>query len=105
MISGMRGSSRRGTYHVGNIACLKDFDFVFVSVDDGPARLVIVDWLSANGIPFVDCGWALIAQGGGLSGFVRITGIDRVAFDPMWARCVCRRKNKRRRIPQTGANH
>ena len=31
-----------------NIERLGDFDFVFVSVDDGPARLHIVDWLPAE---------------------------------------------------------
>jgi hypothetical protein len=64
-----------------NIARLKEFDFVFVSVDDGPARLAIVDWLSANGIPFVDCGMGLNRSTVGLSGFVRITGVDRQAFE------------------------
>lgn len=64
-----------------NVGRLKEFDFVFVSVDDGPARRLIVDWLSANGIPFVDCGMGLNRSTVGLSGFVRITGIDRKAFD------------------------
>ena len=64
-----------------NIAQLKDFDFVFVSVDDGPSRLVIVDWLSANNIPFVDCGMGLTRSAIGLSAFIRITGTDRRAFD------------------------
>ena len=64
-----------------NVTRLKDFDFVFVSVDDGPARLLIVDWLSAKGIPFVDCGMGLNRSTVGLSGFVRITGVDRKAFD------------------------
>lgn len=64
-----------------NVARLKEFDFVFVSVDDGPARLLIVDWLSANNIPYVDCGMGLNRSTVGLSGYVRITGIDRDAFE------------------------
>ena len=64
-----------------NLQRLKDFDFVFVSVDDGPSRLLITDWLSANEIPFVDCGMGLNRSAVGLSGFVRITGTDRKAFD------------------------
>ena len=64
-----------------NIERLSDFDFVFVSVDDGPARLNIVDWLSAKGIPYVDCGMGLVRSSVGLSGFVRITGVDRKAFE------------------------
>jgi molybdopterin/thiamine biosynthesis adenylyltransferase len=64
-----------------NIERLSGFDFVFVSVDDGPARLLIVDWLSARGIPYVDCGMGLDRSVVGLSGFVRATGTDRKAFD------------------------
>ncbi|WP_321795310.1 ThiF family adenylyltransferase [Caballeronia sp. J97] len=66
---------------VENVERLKVFDFVFVSVDDGPSRLLIVDWLSSNGVPFVDCGMGLTRSTVGLSGFVRITGVDRKAFD------------------------
>lgn len=64
-----------------NIERLATFDFVFVAVDDGPARRYIVDWLSTKEIPFVDCGMGLTRSVVGLSGFVRITGIDRKAFD------------------------
>lgn len=64
-----------------NVERLKDFDFVFVSVDDGPARRLIIDWLSANGVPYVDCGMGLNRSTVGLSGFVRVTGGDRKAFD------------------------
>jgi hypothetical protein len=64
-----------------NVGRLKEFDFVFVSVDDGPARQLIVDWLSANGVPFVDCGMGLNRSTVGLSGFVRITGVDRQSFE------------------------
>jgi|tagenome__1003787_1003787.scaffolds.fasta_scaffold20987779_5 hypothetical protein len=64
-----------------NIERLAEFDFVFVSVDDGPARLLIAEWLSARGIPYVDCGMGLNRSTTGLSGFVRITGTDREAFE------------------------
>ena len=64
-----------------NIERLSDFDFVFVSVDEGPTRLHIVDWLSARNIPYVDCGMGLTRSLVGLSGFVRITGVDRQAFE------------------------
>lgn len=64
-----------------NIELLKEFNFVFVSVDDGPSRLVIVDWLTSNGIPFVDCGMGLNRSVVGLNGAVRITGTDRSAFE------------------------
>ena len=64
-----------------NIERLAEFDFVFVSVDDGPSRLLIVDWLSARGIPYVDCGMGLNRSTIGLCGVVRITGTDRKAFE------------------------
>lgn len=64
-----------------NIECLREFDFIFVSIDDGPSRLNIVNWLSMNGIPFIDCGMGLNRSLVGLNGVVRITGTDRSAFD------------------------
>lgn len=64
-----------------NIDQLGNFDFVFVSVDDGPARLEIVEWLSSRAIPFVDCGMGLNRSVVGLNGVVRITGVDRSAFE------------------------
>ncbi|HEY1631871.1 MAG TPA: ThiF family adenylyltransferase [Rhizomicrobium sp.] len=64
-----------------NIERLSAFDFVFVSVDDGPSRGQIVDWLSAKGIPYVDCGMGLTRSLVGLSGLVRITGTNRAAYE------------------------
>jgi len=65
-----------------NVELLRDFDFVFVAVDDGPSRRFIVDWLSAAGIPFVDCGMGLDRSfGNTLNGMVRITGTDRDAYE------------------------
>ena len=64
-----------------NIEKLAGYDFVFVSVDDGLARRLIVDWLSTNGIPYIDCGMGLERAKSGLSGFVRVTGTDRRAFE------------------------
>ena len=65
----------------GNVERLLEFDFVFVSVDDGPARRLIVDWISSKSIPFIDCGMGLNRSVVGLNGTVRITGVDRAAFD------------------------
>lgn len=64
-----------------NIEQLQDYDFVFVSVDDGPSRLCMVEWLSSKGIPFVDCGMGVNRLPDGLNGTVRITGVDRKAFE------------------------
>lgn len=65
-----------------NIEQLRGLDFVFVAVDDGPSRGFIVEWLSAVGIPFVDCGMGLERSfGGALNGMVRITGADRAVYE------------------------
>jgi hypothetical protein len=64
-----------------NVERLREFDFVFISVDDGPSRLYVVDWLSSNEIPFVDCGMGLNRSVVGLNGAVRVTGTDRPAFE------------------------
>lgn len=64
-----------------NVETLRGLDFVFISVDDGPARFFIADWLSGNGIPFVDTGMGLARSKEGLNGVVRITGVDREAFE------------------------
>lgn len=39
-----------------NVAELTDFNFVFLCMDSGPAKKLIVGTLQANGIPFVDVG-------------------------------------------------
>jgi hypothetical protein len=64
-----------------NIESLRDLDFVFIAVDDGPARFLIADWLSRSGIPFVDTGMGLARSKEGLNGVVRITGVDREAYE------------------------
>jgi len=65
-----------------NVDRLRGLDFVFVSVDDGPSRRFLVDWLSSAGIPYVDCGMGLNRSfGSALNGVVRITGVDREAYD------------------------
>jgi hypothetical protein len=64
-----------------NVEQLRGVDFVFLSIDNGPGRIFLTDWLSANGIAFVDCGMGLNRTKGGLNGAVRITGVDRAAFE------------------------
>jgi hypothetical protein len=64
-----------------NVERLRRFDFVFVSVDDGPSRRFIIDWLSAASVPYVDCGMGLNRSFDGLNGVVRITGVDRSAYE------------------------
>lgn len=39
-----------------NISVLDGFDFVFISIDDGPSRKIIADRLVERNIPFIDVG-------------------------------------------------
>ncbi len=65
-----------------NVDRLREFDFVFVSVDDGPSRGFVVEFLSREDVPYVDCGMGLNrSHGATLNGVVRITGVDRAAYD------------------------
>lgn len=43
-----------------NVAELADFEFVFVSVDDGDARRIICEYLAAAGVPFIDVGMDVV---------------------------------------------
>jgi hypothetical protein len=47
--------------------------FVFLCIDDGPAKQVIVAHCEARGIPFVDTGMGIDVIDGALSGIVRTT--------------------------------
>lgn len=42
-----------------NIGELAGFDFVFICVDNGPARRLVSDFLQGQGTPFIDVGMAL----------------------------------------------
>lgn len=64
-----------------NIEALVGYDFVFVALDHGPSRGLIVEWLSARDIPFVDCGMGLNRAPVGLNGVVRISGVNRPAYE------------------------
>lgn len=64
-----------------NIERLRGFDFVFITIDHGPSRIFIADWVSSNGIAFVDCGMGLNRVPVGLNGVARVTGVDRHAFE------------------------
>lgn len=56
-----------------NTDALRDLDFVFISVDDGEAKKVIVDALETFGIPFIDVGMGVEEIDGKLTGIVRTT--------------------------------
>ena len=52
---------------------LRDLDFIFLSVDDGEAKKLIVDALEVSGIPFIDVGMGVEEVNGKLTGIVRTT--------------------------------
>lgn len=66
-----------------NIACLSEFDFVFVCVDDAPSRQMIVQSCHDASVPFVDVGMGLNKGTNGLYGFVRTAGGERGDFDKL----------------------
>jgi hypothetical protein len=62
-------------YHVdeSNVAELRDMNFVFLCIDAGDAKRVIVENLEAFGIPFIDVGLGVDQVGDSLRGIVRVT--------------------------------
>lgn len=56
-----------------NVHELANLDFVFVAVDDGEAKKVIVDALEEFGVPFIDVGLGVEEVDGKLTGIVRTT--------------------------------
>ena len=56
-----------------NIHLLREMEFVFVCVDDGAARKLLVTQLEAWGISFVDVGMGLYETDGAIAGLIRTT--------------------------------
>ena len=56
-----------------NVAELKTMSFVFLTLDDAPARKLLVTKLEEYGVPFIDVGIGLEAVDGSLLGQVRTT--------------------------------
>lgn len=55
------------------IELLASATFVFLCIDDGPAKRVIIDYCEAHTIPFIDVGIGVAVVNGALSGIVRTT--------------------------------
>lgn len=58
---------------IDNIDELKEADFVFIAIDDGPSRKVIVEHLEEFGVPFIDVGMGVYLTEDKLGGQVRTT--------------------------------
>jgi hypothetical protein len=78
-LKGVYSRMRRGIidhdYHVdaSNVAELRGMSFVFVCVDPGDAKKVIVEGLEAFGTPFVDVGMDVGLVDNSLNGILRVT--------------------------------
>lgn len=60
-----------------NKEVLKQFDFVFISIDSGKAKKIIVDELIKNNIPFIDTGIGIRKMDDILAGEIRISLFDK----------------------------
>jgi len=56
-----------------NVSELADADFVFLAMDSGPDKWVIVNALIAAGVPFIDTGIGVSDDDNGIAGQVRVT--------------------------------
>lgn len=56
-----------------NLHLLEGTDFVFICIDNGPAKLPIIEWLEANAIPFIDVGMGIEKRDDKLRGILRVT--------------------------------
>jgi hypothetical protein len=72
-----------------NIEELVSMDFVFVAIDDGPSRELIVKALEAAGVSYIDVGMGIVENDGALSGIIRVStstpahpasGTERLSF-------------------------
>ncbi|MGV9922080.1 ThiF family adenylyltransferase [Streptomyces cellulosae] len=73
-----------GNMHQGVSACAQYLDednldlltgatFVFLASDDAASKPVIIDWLEAHDVPFIDVGMGIEEIDGHLSGLLRVT--------------------------------
>ena len=74
----MYSNMRRNIYVHGNIDdstvdALRSMDFVFIAVDKGPARKLLLEKLEKFGVPFIDVGMGVGEADGLLFGQLRVT--------------------------------
>lgn len=63
---------------------LRGLDFVFVSVDAGPVKKLIIDKLNEFRVAFVDTGMGIEQKDSSLGGIIRTTRIAPGSFDQTW---------------------
>ena len=57
----------------GSIDILEGMDFVFIAIDQGRSRRLLVERLEASGVPFVDVGVGVLENDKSLLGQIRTT--------------------------------
>ena len=67
-----------------NIEELRDADFVFLSVDGGPAKKFIIEKLQEFELPFVDTGMGIYQVGDSLGGMIRTTASAKGNSQHIW---------------------
>ena len=68
-----RGIKAHGYVDEETVHLLGEMDFVFISVDRGHSRKLIVEKLEASGVPFVDVGMGVFESDNSLFGQIRTT--------------------------------
>jgi hypothetical protein len=71
----MRGNIFAHEFYVdaGSIEALRNMDFVFICIDSGAARRLLVETLQSWGTPFIDVGMGIFEKDGALGGQIRTT--------------------------------
>jgi ThiF family len=65
-----------------NVAQVLSSDFVFMALDAGPAKRLIVRRLEDHGTPYIDVGMGVHEVGGSLSGLLRVTTSTAASREP-----------------------
>lgn len=82
-----KGIVAHNTYiDITNIHILSQFDFVFLCLDNGSAKPVILDKLEEYGIPFIDVGMGIYYEDGHLGGQLRVTTGTKLKNDHLKSR-------------------
>ena len=68
-----RGITAHGHIDEETVDVLEDMDFVFISIDQGHSRKLLVEKLEASGVPFVDVGMGVLETDESLIGQIRTT--------------------------------
>lgn len=55
------------------VDCLQEMDFVFIAIDKGRHRRLVVEKLEEYNVPFIDVGMGILDVGGSLLGQLRVT--------------------------------